>query len=237
MAQTKIEWTEVSWNPSTGCTKISEGCLHCYAEKMTHRLKAMGQEKYKNDFKLTAHDDSLLEPYSWNKPRIVFVNSMSDLFHKDMPVSFIKKVFKVMNENPKHIFQVLTKRADILEKHSEKLSWSDNIWMGVTVESDKHYDRIKSLKNTGAKIKFLSCEPLLSPLSKMNIRGMDWIIVGGESGPGARPMQKEWVTEIRDKCKAQKVPFFFKQWGGTNKKKAGSMLDGKKYKEFPKIID
>jgi protein gp37 len=235
MAQTKIEWTEVSWNPSTGCTKISDGCLHCYAEKMAKRLKAMGQKKYCNGFKLTLHDEVLQEPYSWRKPRIAFVNSMSDLFHKDMPVSFIKKVFNVMNENPQHVFQVLTKRADILEKHSDKLTWSDNIWLGVTVENNKHYDRIKLLKNTGAKIKFLSCEPLLSSMSKINLKGIDWVIVGGESGPGARPMQKEWVIEIRDKCQKLDIPFFFKQWGGTNKKKTGSLLDGLSYKQLPSV--
>ncbi len=235
MAQTKIEWTEVSWNPSTGCTKISDGCLHCYAEKMAKRLKAMGQKKYCNGFKLTLHDEVLQEPYSWRKPRIAFVNSMSDLFHKDIPVSFINKVFKVMNENPQHVFQVLTKRADILEKHSDKFTWTENIWMGVTVENNKHYDRIELLKNTGAKIKFLSCEPLLSSMSKINLKGIDWVIVGGESGPGARPMQKEWVIEIRDKCQKLDIPFFFKQWGGTNKKKAGSLLDGVNYKQMPSV--
>jgi protein gp37 len=233
MAQTKIEWTEVSWNPSTGCTKISEGCKYCYAEKMAHRLKAMGQNKYRNDFELTIHEDSLKEPYSWRKPQIVFVNSMSDLFHQDMPLSFIKKVFAVMNDNPRHIFQVLTKRADILEKYSPLLIWSENIWMGVSIESDKYLYRADALRKTGAFIKFLSCEPLLSSISNINLFEIDWVIVGGESGSNARPVKKEWVVEIKDKCQSQNIPFFFKQWGGFNKKKAGCLLDGVEYKKIP----
>jgi protein gp37 len=233
MKNTKIEWTEVTWNPSTGCTKISEGCLNCYAAKMAKRLKAMGTPKYENEFELTIHPDTLNEPYSWKKPQIVFVNSMSDLFHEDMPLSFIKKVFTVMNNNPQHIFQVLTKRADILAKYSALLNWSENIWMGVTVESSKHLYRVDSLRNSGAAIKFLSCEPLLTPLSHLNLFEIDWVIVGGESGANSRPVKKEWVLEIKDKCEINNIPFFFKQWGGFNKKKTGCSLDGKIYKKIP----
>jgi protein gp37 len=233
MKSTKIEWTEVTWNPSTGCTKISEGCKNCYAEKMAKRLKAMGTSKYENEFQLTIHPDTLNEPYTWKKSQIVFVNSMSDLFHEDMPLSFIKKVFNVMNNNPKHIFQVLTKRADVLEKYSALLNWTENIWMGVTVESYKHLRRVDSLRNTDACVKFLSCEPLLTPLSNLNLFEIDWVIVGGESGANSRPIKKEWIIEIKNKCESQSIPFFFKQWGGFNKKKTGCSLDGVTYKKIP----
>lgn len=233
MKSTKIEWTEITWNPSTGCTKISEGCKNCYAEKMAKRLKAMGTAKYQNEFELTIHADTLNEPYTWKKPQMVFVNSMSDMFHENMPLSFIKKVFGVMNDNPKHTFQVLTKRADILEKYSTLLNWSENIWMGVTVESNKHLQRVDSLRNTGACVKFLSCEPLLTSIKNINLFEIDWVIVGGESGANSRPIKKEWVVEIKDKCYSQNIPFFFKQWGGFNKKKAGSLLDGVEYKKIP----
>ena len=233
MAQSSIEWTEMTWNPVTGCTKISSGCKYCYAEIMTRRLKGMGLEKYSNGFDLTIHEDALTIPYSWKKAKVVFVNSMSDLFHKDVPLSFIQKVFAVMNDNPQHIFQVLTKRADILLKYSSKLSWSRNIWMGVTVENDTVLDRIDLLKKTDAHLKFLSCEPLIGPLGKLDLNGIDWVIVGGESGRKPRPIKEEWVTEIQGQCRKAKVPFFFKQWGGKNKKKAGSVLRGKMYKETP----
>jgi protein gp37 len=233
MNKTKIEWTDITWNPTTGCTKISEGCQNCYAEKMARRLKVMGTPKYENGFKLTVHTETLSEPYSWKKPKVVFVNSMSDLFHENMPLSFIQDVFSVMNENPKHIFQVLTKRADILEQYSSLLNWTENIWMGVTVESDRHYDRVDHLRRSGAFIKFLSCEPLLSSLENINLFEIDWVIVGGESGTNARPIKKKWVVEIMNSCDAQRIPFFFKQWGGKNKKKAGSMLDGVEYKNIP----
>ena len=233
MSKTKIEWTEVSWNPTTGCTKISDGCKNCYAEKMAKRLRAMGNPKYRHGFNLTIHSDTLLDPYSWKKPKVVFVNSMSDLFHEDLPLSFIQEVFMVMNNNPMHIFQILTKRADLLEHYSPLLNWSENIWMGVTVESDRHYNRVDHLRKSGAFVKFISCEPLLTSLKDFNLFEIDWVIVGGESGSKARPINKNWVIEIKDICETKDIPFFFKQWGGINKKKTGSQLDGVYYKNFP----
>ena len=235
MAQSKIEWTEMTWNPSTGCNKISAGCRYCYAETMAKRLQAMGQKKYKNGFKLTLHPETLKIPYTWNKPRLVFVNSMSDLFHEDIPFNFIRDVFKVMNDNPQHIFQVLTKRADILFKYHILLNWTQNIWMGVTVENDKVLYRIDDLRNTGAVVKFLSMEPLLSNANNLNLFNIDWVIVGGESGPKARPIKKEWVIDIKEQCNRANVPFFFKQWGGMNKKANGRLLDGKLYDEWPRF--
>lgn len=229
----KIEWTELTWNPTTGCTKISAGCKFCYAETMSKRLQAMGIDKYKDAFELTLHEDVIAEPYKWRKPRVVFVNSMSDLFHKDVPLSFIKKVFKVMNDCSQHTFQVLTKRADRLLELHQHLNWTPNIWMGVSVEDEKVIDRIDSLRKSNAIVKFLSLEPLIGPLPNMNLHNIDWVIVGGESGHKARPMKKEWVTDIKDQCKQSKVKFFFKQWGGKNKKKAGRSLDGKTYDEMP----
>ena len=233
MKTTKIEWTETTWNPSTGCTKISAGCKNCYAERMAKRLKAMGQEKYKNGFNLTTHPDVLNEPYSWRTPRTVFVNSMSDLFHEAMPFEFIQKVFKIMNENPQHTFQVLTKRADILMEYNKHLSWSKNIWMGVTVENQLNVTRIEYLRTTNANVKFLSIEPLIGEIKYLDLENIDWVIVGGESGPGARPMKEEWVISIKDQCLSQNVPFFFKQWGGTNKKLAGRILEGKTWNDMP----
>jgi protein gp37 len=232
--KTKIEWTEVTWNPATGCTKISSGCKNCYAEKMAKRLKAMGVPKYKNGFELSIHPSVLAEPYSWKESKVVFVNSMSDLFHEEMPFEFIEKVFRVMNENPRHIFQVLTKRADVLAEYAHKLNWTENIWMGVTVESAPYLNRIDILRTIPAFVKFLSLEPLLSPLTGLILDGIDWVIVGGESGAGARPVQKEWVLDIMENCHRSDVPFFFKQWGGMNKKKNGRMLEGKFYSEMPK---
>lgn len=223
----------MTWNPSTGCNKLSAGCKFCYAEIMSRRLHAMGSEKYKNNFKLTIHPDTLEIPYTWKKPKIVFVNSMSDLFHKDIPLMYIKKVFKVMNENPKHTFQVLTKRGDLLEKYDKHLTWTENIWMGVSVENEKVKDRIDHLRNTNAYIKFLSLEPLLGPLPNLNLTYIDWVIVGGESGPKARPMKEEWVHDLKDQCKKAGVAFFFKQWGGKRKSKTGRMLDGRTYDEMP----
>jgi protein gp37 len=233
MAKSKIEWTEETWNPTTGCNKISTGCRFCYAEIMSARLKSMGQEKYENDFELTLHEDALKIPNSWKKPRIIFVNSMSDLFHKDVPLEFIQKVFKVMNDNPRHIFQVLTKRADLLLKYNDKLTWSENIWMGVSVEDANFYDRIKMLKKTGAKVKFLSLEPLIGACPNLPLKGIDWVIVGGESGNRSRQMKKEWVEDILNQCRKEKVKFFFKQWGGRNKKKTGRILNGKTFDEMP----
>lgn len=233
MAQTKIEWTELTWNPTTGCNKVSQGCKFCYAEVMARRLKAMGLEKYRNGFELTLHEDALKTPYTWKQPKIVFVNSMSDLFHKDIPLEFIQRVFKVMNDNPQHVFQVLTKRADILFKYHKELEWSHNIWMGVSVEDSKSLNRINYLRRTRAKVKFLSCEPLIGPLTDLNLKKIDWVIVGGESGRRPRPMKPEWVFEIHNKCIKENVPFFFKQWGGTNKKKTGRVLKGRTYSEMP----
>lgn len=235
MATTKIEWTESTWNPITGCSKLSAGCKFCYAEIMAKRLQAMGQEKYKNGFELTLHPETLNEPYSWKKPKMIFVNSMSDLFHKDVPVEYIQKVFKVMNENPQHVFQVLTKRADVLNYYDSEgwLNWTHNIWMGVTVEDKTVTKRIDLLRNTGAKVKFLSCEPLLTALPNLNLQNIDWVIVGGESGRTPRPIQEEWVLQIQEQCKNQSVAFYFKQWGGTNKKKNGRLLKGSTYSEMP----
>jgi len=233
MAQSHIEWTEMTWNPTTGCTKVSAGCKFCYAEVMAKRLQAMGIEKYKDGFKLALHEDALTIPYSWRQPKIVFVNSMSDLFHKNVPLSFIKKVFDVMNDNPQHVFQVLTKRSDLLLEYDKELEWGHNIWMGVSVENDKVMNRIDDLRKTGAKVKFLSCEPLIGPLPDMNLDMINWVIVGGESGRKPRPMDEDWVLEILDQCKAQKVKFFFKQWGGTNKKKSGRVLLKKTWDEMP----
>lgn len=235
MAKTKIEWTQDSWNPTTGCDKISSGCLNCYAEKMSFRLQKMGSPKYADGFNLRIHSKALLEPYKWKKSRMVFVNSMSDLFHENVPFEFIEAVFKVMNENPSHIFQILTKRGYILEKYSQKLTWSKNIWMGVTVEDRSTIARIDALRNTGAYIKFLSCEPLLSDLEQIDLRSIDWVIVGGESGTNARPMSESWVQNILKQCKDADIPFFFKQWGGFNKKKNGKLLNGRTYQEMPHV--
>lgn len=238
MATTKIEWTENTWNPVTGCTKISSGCKFCYAEVMTRRLKAMGQEKYKNGFELTLHPETLEEPYGWKKPKMVFVNSMSDLFHKDVPIEFIQQVFKVIRENPQHVFQVLTKRADILQYYDSEgwLDWPHNLWMGVTVESRNVVGRIDCLRATGARVKFLSCEPLLTAIPNMNLDGIDWVIVGGESGRTPRPIKEEWVIDIKEQCEANNVAFYFKQWGGTNKKKNGRLLKGEKYDMMPELL-
>jgi len=235
MATTKIEWTESSWNPVTGCTKISTGCKYCYAEVMAKRLKAMGQEKYRNGFNLTLHPDTLKEPYTWKKSRMIFVNSMSDLFHKDVPIEYIQQVFKVIKENPQHVFQVLTKRSDVLRYYDSEglLDWPHNLWMGVTVESNELKERIDHLRNTGARVKFLSCEPLLSALPDMDLQQMDWVIVGGESGRTPRPMKEEWVIDIKEQCQKANVAFYFKQWGGTNKKKTGRKLEGEIYDEMP----
>ncbi|MFB9865630.1 DUF5131 family protein [Rufibacter immobilis] len=235
MAQSSIEWTEMTWNPTTGCDKISAGCKFCYAEVMSKRLQAMGQEKYRNCFDLTLHETELERPYSWKKPKVVFVNSMSDLFHKDVPLSFIQKVFNVMADCPQHTFQVLTKRADILAKYSPYLNWAPNIWMGVSVEDNRVIERIDYLRNTEAFIKFLSLEPLIGPLENLNLQKIDWVIVGGESGRKARPMPKEWVLSIKNQCENAGTAFFFKQWGGKNKKLSGRELEGRTYNGMPYI--
>lgn len=235
MAQSSIEWTEMTWNPTTGCDKISAGCKYCYAEVMARRLEAMGIEKYKDGFELRLHESALNVPFEWKKPKIVFVNSMSDLFHKDVPLSFIQRVFEVMNKTQQHTYQVLTKRAERLYELHDKLNWTTNIWMGVSVENEKVKDRIDFLRETNAKVKFLSCEPLIGPLNNINLDNIHWAIVGGESGRKARPMKESWVWDIRQQCADQGVAFFFKQWGGTNKKKAGRELGGRTYDEMPSI--
>ena len=235
MATTKIEWTETTWNPTTGCTHKSAGCQNCYAEIMARRLNAMGVEKYKNGFELAMHPETLMDPYRWKKPRMIFVNSMSDLFHEKMPLEYIQKVFDVMNNNPKHIFQVLTKRAEILEKYSNKLNWTGNIWMGVTVESDEYAGRVNLLRNSDAMVKFISIEPMIGPINNIDLSNIDWVIVGGESGQRPRPMQREWVENIYYECEKSNTAFFFKQWGGRNKKIAGRELFGRTFDEMPEI--
>lgn len=232
MAQSSIEWTEMTWNPTTGCDKVSAGCKYCYAEVMARRLQSMGVEKYKDGFELRMHEQALELPFTWKNRKVVFVNSMSDLFHKDVPFDFIQKVFRVMNET-QHIYQVLTKRADILLQYHADLEWTDNIWMGVSIENEKVKYRIDQLRQTNAKVKFLSCEPLIGPLYGLNLNGIDWVIVGGESGRRPRPMDVNWVLEIQKQCEENNVKFFFKQWGGTNKKKAGRILNGKTFDEIP----
>ena len=235
MAQSSIEWTEMTWNPTTGCSKISQGCKFCYAEIMSKRLQAMGVEKYRDNFEVKIHPESLYTPYSWKKSKTVFVNSMSDLFHEDVPFSFIMQVFHVMEENPQHIFQVLTKRAERLAELDSKLKWVHNIWMGVSVENQVVQGRIELLQKTNARVKFLSLEPLLGPLPKLDLTNIDWVIVGGESGRNPRPMDSEWVLDIQKQCEKSDVAFFFKQWGGKNKKKSGRILNGKTYDEMPEI--
>lgn len=228
-----IEWTNATWNPVTGCTKISPGCKNCYAERMSNRLQAMGQKNYVNGFKLTLQEHMLEIPLGWKKPKLIFVNSMSDLFHKDVPEGYIKRVFEIMNKAHWHQFQVLTKRSERLLEISPQLNWTDNIWMGVSVENNDYKLRIDHLRKTQAEIKFLSVEPLLGPVTKMNLKGIDWVIVGGESGPRAREMKAEWVIDIKNQCKKAKVPFFFKQWGGVRKDKTGRLLEGRTWDELP----
>lgn len=234
-AGSSIEWTQATWNPVTGCTKVSLGCRNCYAERMAHRLQSMGLRKYRNGFIVTTHADVLPEPLKWKSPRLVFVNSMSDLFHEDVPVAFIHRVFDVMRSTPRHTFQVLTKRPERVMELSSKLAWTPNIWLGVSIETSRWLPRLDHLKRTGATTKFLSLEPLLGPLSNLQLQGIDWVIVGGESGPGARPMDADWAREIRDNCIRSQVPFFFKQWGGVFKKRTGRVLDGRTWDEMPDL--
>lgn len=233
MSGSSIEWTNATWNPVTGCTKVSPGCKHCYAERLSKRLRAMGLIKYSLGFDIALHEEALFIPLSWKKPRIIFVNSMSDLFHEDVPLHFIQAVFHTMKIAKWHQFQVLTKRTERLLDLDSQLEWPPNVWMGVSVEEAKYAYRIAHLKQTKSRIKFLSLEPLLGPLPGLSLSGIEWVIVGGESGPGARPMQEKWVIDIRDQCINNHIPFFFKQWGGTNKKKAGRLLENKEWKEFP----
>lgn len=228
-----IEWTESTWNPVTGCNKISEGCDNCYAERMAKRLQAMGQQNYIKGFEVACHPHMLDAPLGWKKSNMIFVNSMGDIFHKKVPFNFVKQVFDVMCAADQHLYQVLTKRARRLLELSEKLKWENHIWMGVTVENETFKYRIDYLRKTPANIKFLSLEPLLGSLGKLNLSGIDWVIVGGESGPKARSIEADWVREVRDQCIEQNVPFFFKQWGGVQKKKNGRILDGVTWDEMP----
>lgn len=234
--KSSIEWTESTWNPVTGCTKVSPGCKFCYAERLAKRLKAMGQPNYRNGFDLTLQEQAIKIPLKWKKPQIIFVNSMSDLFHKDVPVEFILKVFEVMKQAHWHHFQVLTKRSERLLELSEILPWMPNIWMGVSVENDDYVYRIDHLTQTKAHTKFLSLEPLIGPIENINLQKIDWVIVGGESGPGCRPIRLEWITDIKNQCVKDEVPFFFKQWGGVNKKRNGRTLEGKIWNELPRCL-
>lgn len=228
-----IEWTESTWNPVTGCTKVSPGCKNCYAKRMAERLQAMGQPNYHNAFRLTLQPHMLRLPLSWKRPQTIFVNSMSDLFHEDVPFEYVCQVFQVMNTASWHRYQILTKRAERLRELSGALEWAPHIWMGVSVESHRYRERIDHLRVTAAHIKFLSLEPLLGPLPDLDLTGIDWVIAGGESGPRARQMDPAWVVDIRDQCLRWNVPFFFKQWGGTNKKRTGRILEGRTWSEMP----
>jgi len=232
-ARSTIEWTDMTWNPVTGCTKISPGCKNCYAHRMARRLHAMGQPRYRNNFDVTLHPDLLEQPLRWAQPRKIFVNSMSDLFHPEVPLDFIQAAFDVMGRAYWHTFQILTKRSDRLAEIAKRLSWHDNIWMGVSVENKNYTYRIEHLRKIPAAVRFLSVEPLLGPIPRLPLQGIDWVIVGGESGPRCRKIEPEWVRNIRDRCLAYGVPFFFKQWGGTRKKLSGRELDGRTWDEMP----
>ena len=231
-----IEWTNATWNPLTGCNKVSPGCKNCYAERLSLRLQKMSQRNYRNGFRLTLHESALDIPSKWAKPKMIFVNSMSDLFHAQVPDAFIKKVFQVMNHSFQHIFQVLTKRPERLEKLAPQLNWTENIWMGTSIENKNYMFRVNHLLKTAAYVKFLSLEPLLGPLPRLKLKGIDWVIVGGESGPKARTMRKEWVEQVRDQCLKKNVAFFFKQWGGVRKSATGRLLNGRTWDEMPKNI-
>jgi protein gp37 len=233
VTKSTIEWTDNTWNPVTGCSKTSPGCKNCYAERMAARLKAMGVEAYRDGFKVTLQPKSLLAPKKWRSPKTVFVNSMSDLFHRDVPTKYIQQVFEVMCQCPQHRFQVLTKRAGRLREVASQLPWPKQIWQGVSVESKAYYSRVHDLQQVPAAVRFLSCEPLLGPLDNLPLDGIHWVIVGGESGPRSRPMDPGWVRSIRDQCQDAGVSFFFKQWGGVNKKKTGRILDGATYDALP----
>ncbi|MER6166420.1 DUF5131 family protein [Streptomyces violaceorubidus] len=237
-----IEWTEATWNPTTGCDRISSGCDNCYALTLAKRLKAMGSPKYQNDgdprtsgpgFGLAIHPQALHLPYSWKSPRTVFVNSMSDLFHARVPLSYVRDIFDVMRETPQHTYQVLTKRSTRMRKMADQFAWPQNVWMGVTVESAEFTWRVEDLRQVPAHVRFLSCEPLIGPLGPMNLSGIDWVIAGGESGRVHRPIQESWVTELRDQCVNGEVPFFFKQWGGSTPKSGGRMLQGRTWDQYP----
>ena len=235
--QSSIEWTEATWNPVTGCTKISPGCKFCYAERMARRLRAMGQRRYRNGFEVTLQEDVVDLPLRWKTPQMIFVNSMSDLFHKDISVEFIQRCFETMRKATQHTFQVLTKRPERVAELANQLVWPDNVWMGTSVENADYVHRIAALVKVPAAVRFLSVEPLLGPIPRLPLESIDWVIVGGESGPGARPMEAAWVRQIRDRCVKKGVPFFFKQWGGVNKKRTGRMLDGMPWNEMPRLAD
>jgi protein gp37 len=228
-----IEWTESTWNPVTGCTKISAGCKNCYAERMARRLRAMGNERYAQGFRVSLHEDLIDAPRAWKTPRRVFVNSMSDLFHERVPLEFIQRVFATMRDCPQHTFQILTKRSSRLVSLSDQLQWSPNVWMGVSVENNDVVPRVADLLKVPAAVRFLSCEPLIGPIDNMPLKGIDWVIVGGESGPGSREMKVEWVRSIYRQCRKTKSAFFFKQWGGVQKHRTGRLLAGKTYDEMP----
>ena len=235
-ANSHIEWTEATWNPVTGCTKVSAGCKNCYAERLALRLQAMGNRRYANGFRLTMHEDVVDLPRSWSAGRMIFVNSMSDLFHRDVPLEFIQRVFQTMRDCPQHTFQILTKRSDRLRQLAAQIDWPANVWMGVSVEDARVLSRVVHLRNVPAAVRFLSCEPLIGSLSGIDLTDIHWVIVGGESGFGARPMKIEWVREIFRECRKQNVPFFFKQWGGVRKDLAGRSLGGRTYDEMPERV-
>lgn len=231
--KTRIEWTEMTWNPVTGCTKLSQGCKHCYAERMARRLQAMGNPRYPDGFELRLHEDLIEAPRRWKKPSRVFVNSMSDLFHEDIPESFLQRIFETMSACPQHTFQILTKRSERLADLGPALRWTPNVWMGVSVENAAVTHRIDDLRTVPAAVRFLSCEPLIGPLENLDLNRIHWMIVGGESGPGARPMQAEWVRDLRDQCQRSGTAFFFKQWGGVRKDLTGRLLDGRTHDAMP----
>lgn len=239
-----IEWTEATWNPTTGCDKTSPGCDHCYALTLSKRLKAMGSAKYQRDgdprtsgpgFGLTVHPDALDIPRSWAAPRLIFVNSMSDLFHKDVPIDYIRRVFDVIANTPQHTYQMLTKRSKRLASIAPRLDWPTNLWMGVSVESQKYAFRMDHLRDVGAAVRFVSAEPLLGPLTGLDLTGIHWMIAGGESGHDARPMDEQWVRDLRDQCTSAGTPFFFKQWGGRTPKAGGRELEGQTYDQMPAL--
>ena len=229
----KIEWTESTWNPVTGCSEVSPGCANCYARIMAKRLKAMGNPSYFNGFEVTCHERMLELPLRWNKPRVIFVNSMSDLFHEDVPFEFIERIFSTMRKAEQHTFQVLTKRSERLVELAGDIEWPGNVWMGVSIENSDCLHRLDHLREVSAAVKFISFEPLLGPIGDADLTGVDWVVVGGESGPKSREIKEEWVLEIKAGCERASVPFFFKQWGGTNKKKAGRALLGRTWDETP----
>ena len=229
----KIEWTEATWNPVTGCTKVSPGCMNCYAERMSKRLQAVGLRRYRDAFSLALHPDVVELPHRWKRPRLVFVNSMSDLFHEEVPFYFIRKVFAVMAEMHQHQFQVLTKRPARALGNARDLPWPENLWFGTSVENEDYIHRVHTLRRIPARIRFLSLEPLLGPIRRLPLSDIHWVIVGGESGPRARLLREDWVTRIRDRCMRYNVPFFFKQWGGVNKKRNGRTLEGRTWDELP----